>query len=87
MKVGPDQMLWHGIGCSDCHQTGYRGRTGIHELFLVDDTVRQLIHDGTGEQEIEQEVRKHSLSIQMDGFQKVINGATTIEEVMRVTRE
>ena len=87
MKAGPDQMLWHGVGCSDCHQTGYRGRTGIHELFLVDDTVRQLIHDGTGEQEIEQEVRKHSLSIQMDGFQKVIDGATTIEEVMRVTRE
>ena len=40
--------------------SGYRGRTGIHELFLVDDTVRNLIHDGAGEQAIEAEIRKHT---------------------------
>ena len=87
MKLSTAQQLWEAPGCPECHQTGYRGRTGIHELFLVNDDIRRLIHDGAGEQAIEQEVRHSSKSIQMDGFQKVLDGSTTLEEVMRVTRE
>ncbi len=87
MKLSPDQHLWHSLGCPECHQTGYRGRTGIHELLLVTDPIRRLIHDGAGEHAIEQEIRASAKSIQMDGFQKVLEGFTTIEEVMRVTIE
>ena len=53
----------------------------------MNDDIRRLIHDGAGEQVIEQEVRHASKSIQMDGFQKVLDGSTSLEEVMRVTRE
>ena len=80
-------QLWGSQGCEACHQTGFRGRTGIHELFLVSDTVRRLIHDGAGEQAIEEEIRHSSSSIQVDGFKKVLCGITTLEEVIRVTRE
>ncbi len=87
MGLSPGHRLWHSTGCEECHHTGYRGRTGIHELFLVNDPVRRLIHDGAGEQSIEQEIRQSSNSIQTDGFKKILTGITTLEEVMRVTRE
>jgi general secretion pathway protein E len=66
---------------------GYRGRTGIYELILIDDTLRTMIHDGAGEQEIERYARKFTPSIRDDGLGRVLKGETTIEEVLRVTRE
>ena len=80
-------LLWHAQGCESCHHSGFKGRTGVHELFLVSDNVRRLIHDGASEQVIENEIRHTSNSIQVDGFKKVLSGMTTLEEVMRVTRE
>lgn len=74
-------------GCKQCNHSGFRGRTGIHELLMVDDQVRELIHQGHGEQAIEKYVRTHSLSIRADGLDKVLQGITTLEEVLRVTRE
>ena len=79
--------VWDAKGCDECSQLGYRGRTGIHELFLIDDKIRNLIHDSAGEQAIEAEIRKHTPSIQQDGFSKVLKGITSMEEVLRVTRE
>jgi general secretion pathway protein E len=66
---------------------GYRGRTGIYELILIDDTLRTMIHDGAGEHEIERYARKFTPSIREDGLNRVLAGETTIEEVLRVTRE
>ena len=66
---------------------GYRGRTGIYELIVVDDTLRTMIHDGAGEQELERYARKFTPSIRDDGLARVLKGETTIEEVLRVTRE
>ena len=86
MGLHDQQLLWEAGGCEECHNTGFRGRTGIHELFLVDDTIRQMIHDGAGEQAIEQTMRQNADSIQSDGFRKVLAGITTLEEVMRVAR-
>ncbi|MDP5135144.1 type II secretion system ATPase GspE [Rheinheimera baltica] len=80
-------IIYRAIGCEHCNQTGYRGRTGIHELLMVDEHIRELIHNGKGEQAIEKYVRQHSPSIRSDGFSKVLNGETTLEEVLRVTRE
>ena len=79
--------LYHAKGCSLCNQTGYRGRTGIHELLVVDETVRELIHRSAGEQAIERAIRGDTPSIRQDGFSKVLLGQTTLEEVLRVTRE
>jgi general secretion pathway protein E len=64
----------------------YRGRTGIYELIGVDDTMRTMIHDGVGEHDLEAYARQHSPSIRDDGRAKVIDGVTTLEEVLRVTR-
>jgi general secretion pathway protein E len=66
---------------------GYRGRTGIYELIVIDDTLRTMIHDGIGEHEIERYARKFTASIRDDGLARVLQGETTIEEVLRVTRE
>ncbi|RUO32772.1 type II secretion system ATPase GspE [Aliidiomarina sanyensis] len=74
-------------GCEKCNQTGYRGRTGIHEMLVVDETIRELIHNGQGEQAIERYARKFYPSIRQDGRDKIIAGITTLEEVLRVTRE
>ena len=81
------QPIYRAIGCAECNNKGYKGRTGIHELLTVDDTVRELIHNGQGEQAIEKFIRKSTRSIRRDGFNKVMLGETTLEEVLRVTRE
>jgi len=66
---------------------GYRGRTGIYELIVVDDTMRTMIHDGVSEQEIDHHARLSTPSIRDDGRARVLRGDTTLEEVLRVTRE
>jgi general secretion pathway protein E len=66
---------------------GYRGRTGIYELVAVDDTMRTMIHDGAGEHELERHARTHSPSIRDDGRARVLRGETSLEELLRVTRE
>ncbi|HKU16221.1 MAG TPA: type II secretion system ATPase GspE [Steroidobacteraceae bacterium] len=66
---------------------GFKGRTGIYELVLVDDTMRTMIHDGAGEHELDRHARTLTPSIRDDGRAKILAGTTTIEEVLRVTRE
>jgi general secretion pathway protein E len=66
---------------------GYRGRTGIYELIAVDDHMRTMIHDGSSEQDLERYARAASPGIRDDGRRKVMAGETTLEEVLRVTRE
>lgn len=66
---------------------GFKGRTGIYELIAVDDAMRTMIHDGVSEQELERHARKTSGSIRADGRRRVLEGSTTLEEVLRVTRE
>jgi general secretion pathway protein E len=89
LGLSPDVAaeIYHATGCKACSFKGYKGRTGIHELLQVDDKVRELIHNGKGEQAIEKYVRKTTPSIRQDGFAKVLAGITTLEEVLRVTRE
>jgi general secretion pathway protein E len=81
------EKIYRAIGCSECNFKGYKGRMGIHELITVDEKVRELIHNGKGEQAIEKFIRKSTPSIRRDGFDKVMFGKTTLEEVLRVTRE
>jgi general secretion pathway protein E len=66
---------------------GYRGRSGIYELIVVDDQMRTMIHDGASEHDLERHARNATPSIRDDGRAKVLRGETTIEEVLRVTRE
>jgi len=66
---------------------GFRGRTGIYELVVVDDQMRTMIHDGAAEHALEKYARTMTPSIRDDGLDKVLRGDTTLEEVLRVTRE
>ncbi len=79
--------LYRAQGCEECNGTGYRGRTGIHELLIVDEAVRECIHAGEGEMAVERLIRVHTPGIRRDGLDKVLAGVTSLEEVLRVTRE
>jgi len=74
-------------GCEKCSHTGYIGRQGIYEVVKVDETMRTMIHDGASEQSIEQHARTMSAGIADDGMRLVMQGKTSINEVVRVTRE
>ncbi|CJL30413.1 PilB-like pili biogenesis ATPase [Streptococcus pneumoniae] len=79
--------LYHAEGCEQCRGLGYRGRTGIYELVLFDDTLRTMVHTRASEQDMLRHARVLGPSIREDGLRKVREGVTTIEEVLRVTRE
>ncbi|MEE8119071.1 MAG: type II secretion system ATPase GspE [Gammaproteobacteria bacterium] len=79
--------LFRAVGCDQCNHTGYQGRTGIYELVSIDSTLRGMIHDGASELQLEQHARQFSPSIRNDGCRRIFAGDTTIEEVLRVTRE
>jgi len=79
--------LYKAKGCKKCNFQGYRGRTGLYELVVVDDHMREMIHDGTAEHEVEAHARKLTPSIRHDGIRRVLAGQTTVEEVLRVTRD
>ncbi|MGB1580531.1 MAG: GspE/PulE family protein, partial [Nevskiales bacterium] len=89
LRLPPDESatLYHAKGCDECNHSGYRGRSGIYEFITVDDAMRTLIHDGASEQALEAHARKSSRSITGDGRLKVLKGITTLEEMLRVTRE
>lgn len=87
LGITSTQTIFSPGECLSCNHTGYRGRTGIHELLKVDDSVREIMHSGKGEQAIEKYIRAHTPSIRGDGVDKVLNGETSLEEVLRVTRE
>lgn len=89
MGVLPDETatVCSPVGCEDCNHLGYRGRTGIYELVEVNDAMREMIHDRASEQILERHARESTPSIRQDGWRKVLIGETSIEEVLRVTRE
>ena len=71
-----------------CKQTGYRGRLGLYELLTVDEALRTLVHQGGNEQEIRaQAVSRGMTLLREDGIAHVLAGETTLEEILRVTRE
>jgi len=79
--------ICHAEGCPECNHSGYRGRQGIFELVTIDEETRSMIHNGAGELEIEKHARQKGFSIRDDGKRRVLEGLTTVEEVLRVTRE
>ncbi|KTC22397.1 MULTISPECIES: type II secretion system ATPase GspE [Pseudomonas] len=82
----PGQFRPH--GCANCNHTGYSGRTGIHELFCIDDPIRGLIHQGADEQALRAAARQAGmLSMREDGQRWVDSGSTAVEEILRVTRD
>ncbi|MBI1390844.1 MAG: type II secretion system protein GspE [bacterium] len=82
----PDGVqVYHGAGCEHCHNQGYRGRTGIYELMIISDALRELINQRTSSNQIQQLANIRTL--REYGWMKVLQGETTVEEVIRVTEE
>lgn len=81
-------VVYRPVGCEACNHTGYSGRSGIHELFTVDEDVRRLIHEGRDEQAIRKQALCNGMrTLRDDGQRWVEAGATSPEEILRVTRE
>lgn len=79
---------WRAVGCDACERVGYRGRTTIAEILLMDESVRSAILRGADASALRQAaVEQGAGSMYLDGLDKVLDGHTTIEEVERVTRE
>ena len=87
-KKKDEHGRYHPVGCKECSNTGYKGRTGVYELMTVDDPVRALIHSRAAESQILVAAEAAGLrSMREDGQRLVDEGITSLEEVMRVTRE
>ena len=86
-KINDDDVIYAAKGCSACLHTGYRGRTGIYEMIDVDETLSTMIHDGTSQPKLERYCRTRSRSLREDGIRKMLLGETTLDEVLRVTRD
>lgn len=86
LKAGDSVQIFVAKGCTECDQIGYRGRLGIYELIDMDDGMRRLIHDQVSENELTDHARKTSRSLIQNGFDRVRDGETTLEEIFRVTQ-
>jgi general secretion pathway protein E len=92
LGVSPDRAVdatwFRAGGCQECLSTGYRGRTGIYEILVLDDELRALVLAKTDANSIKTRAMEHGMrTLREDGAQKVVAGVTTTEEVLRVTTE
>ena len=82
------RQLYRPVGCPNCLETGYAGRSGIHEILLMNDDVRAEIMKGADASTLKKAAQKHGMkTMRDDAAQKVLMGWTTVEEVLRVTQE
>jgi general secretion pathway protein E len=83
-----DGHVYQGAGCSECLDTGFKGRTGIYEMLVVDDDIRPLIMDNVDSNTIKKTaIKKGMTTLRDDGVRKVLLGTTSISEVLRVTQD
>ncbi|OGC92554.1 hypothetical protein A2899_01870 [Candidatus Amesbacteria bacterium RIFCSPLOWO2_01_FULL_49_25] len=81
-------QLFKGVGCSECGNTGYRGRIGIFEVLIVSEKVGRMVLERLPANEVEKAaVTEGMITMKQDGFLKVVEGITSIEEVLRVAEE
>lgn len=80
-----DATIYKPAGCKTCNNHGYKGRAGIYEFIEIDENIRSLIHSRASEQELVAYARQTYPSIRDNGCKMVLSGATTLEEILRVT--
>ncbi len=93
-KYVADAKKWEDItfykpgGCEQCGGEGYRGRSGVYEVLAMDTDIRKLVTQNATSEELEDQARKNGMATMVeDGFQKIVQGSTSLEEVMRATKE
>ena len=86
MPSAAPEKLWRGKGCNRCHGTGYYGRMAVHEVIVIDDTLRRLIAKGADSTQLLDYVTQRGFrDLRADAVQRLLAGDTTVREVMRVT--
>jgi len=90
LNIDPSQAasatFRRGRGCSECNKTGYRGRMGIFEIFVIDDEVRKLIYDKVSSSVLRARAREVGMrTLREDGARKAVAGLTTPDEVIKAT--
>jgi type IV pilus assembly protein PilB len=82
----PDVQFAYGKGCKECNDTGYRGRKGIYELFVLSPPIRDLVNDNQPASVLSQRAKQEGMrSLREDGIRSIIDGITTVEEVVKYT--
>jgi type II secretion system protein E len=80
--------IYEGKGCQDCRFTGYRGRTGIYEFIAITEKIRSMILERASSQQIKRQAMAEGMvTLRQDGLRKVLQGLTTLAEVVRVTQQ
>ena len=86
LGVARDTQLYTAAGCAACNHSGYRGRTGIYELVVIDDSLRRLIHDRAGEPAMREACAQAGVrTLALDGARWLGDGTTSLAELLRVT--
>jgi type IV pilus assembly protein PilB len=90
LQIEPSQMseadVMKAVGCEQCRRTGYKGRMGIFEIFLIDDEVRHMVNNRAPTMHLRQRARELGMrTLREDGVRKVLGGLTSAEEVISVT--
>jgi type II secretory ATPase GspE/PulE/Tfp pilus assembly ATPase PilB-like protein len=81
------EVLYHGTGCRNCQGSGYRGRQGVFEMMPVSDEIRALVTDRRSAREVRKVAMKQGMnSLRNDGWRLIGEGKTTVEEVLRMTK-
>jgi type II secretion system protein E len=81
-------VLYKSVGCERCQGTGYHGRIGIFEMMIVTDEIRSLILENTSAQELRKVATRQGMkSLRDDGFRQLHSGRTTVQEILRVTKD
>jgi type IV pilus assembly protein PilB len=87
-KAGGEILLYRGKGCSSCDGTGYKGRIGIYEVLTINQTIAKLIAERASSDKIQaQAVSEGMLTMKHDGYLRVLDGVTSLEEVLRVAQD
>ena len=90
LKISAEQAegakFMMGAGCKVCEDSGYKGRMGLFEVYGLDDTDRRMVIDGAGTADLREHAMANGMhTLRMDGVRKVVNGMTSVKEVLRST--
>ena len=84
----PGAQVYRPVGCEQCRGSGYKGRTGIHELLVLDEAMRKAVLEGRDASVLHGiALQSGMLSLHEDGLRKVAAGVTTLDELARVTQD
>ncbi|HEV2221066.1 MAG TPA: type II secretion system ATPase GspE, partial [Casimicrobiaceae bacterium] len=88
LGLAPSQHVWSAPGCDQCSRSGFAGRSGVYEFLRIDDALRRLIHDGTGELALRDAALAAGMRrLRNDGARLIADGTTSLAELTRVTRD